>query len=394
MSLKETLDEVMVSDVLTATADMKTSEAIRLMASRRAGSIVVVSGEKPIGIFTERDLIYKVVLPKLNAESVPVSAVMTNKLVSLQRNNTIEDAYKAMQGGNFRHLLVLDHGKIVGIASIKDLIKFRGKILEQMVEEQTAEILRVNTRLESELDAKQREIRSAGKFQKELVGKRHPKFKNVKITQLYEQESTIGGDFFEVIRIKHNHVGIFMADVMGHGITSAIIAIELKLKFEQFSRDNLSTSDVAGRLNNALIPLMPDSYFVAGFYGLVNLDTLRMNYTQFGLPKPTLLHGKSMRTHPLTPMNMPLGFRKGSSYKSGDVTIHPGDRLLLFTDGSTEQKNNKGKFFGEDRFVGLFKKFVCENERNIVKRLYQEVLCFADGRPITDDIAILLCEFT
>ena len=90
---------------------------------------------------------------------------------------------------------------------------------------------------------------------------------------------------------------------------------------------------------------------------------------------------------------MPLGFRKGAPYRIGEASIHPGDRLLLFTDGCTEQKNMQGKFFGEHRFVELFKKLVRENDRNIVKNLYQEVVRFADGRPITDDIAILLCEF-
>ena len=97
MPLKETLDEVMNSDVLTAPPDMPTSEAIRLMAARRAGSIVIVSGDRPIGIFTERDMIHKIVVTKLDPETIPVGDVMTGKLVSLQRDNTIEDAYNAMR---------------------------------------------------------------------------------------------------------------------------------------------------------------------------------------------------------------------------------------------------------------------------------------------------------
>ncbi|MFA6450844.1 MAG: SpoIIE family protein phosphatase [bacterium] len=394
MLSKITLDEVMVSDVLTAPPEMKTAAAIQLMAARGAGSIVVVSGGKPIGIFTERDMIYKVVIPKLDAETISIDKVMTGNIVALQRSGSVEDAYAAMAAGGFRHLLVLDGKRVVGIASLKDLLKFRDRILEQKVEEKTAELSQVSEKLAESLAAMQREIEAAGKFQMELVAKRPPTFKGVRISQLYEQHLRLGGDFFEVSRINHKHVGILMADVMGHGITSAIISIELKLKYEQFSRDMMATNEVVSRLNNALIPIMPDSYFVAGFYGVVNLETMKMNYTQFGLPKPTLLRGKSQRILPLGPANMPLGFKKGAKYDDGETSIHAGDRLLLFTDGCTEQKNELGKFFGEKRFVNLFKKLAGANDRGIVKKLYREVLLFANGKPITDDIAILLCEFT
>jgi phosphoserine phosphatase RsbU/P len=319
--------------------------------------------------------------------------VMTRKIVTLQRNSSIDDAYSAMAAGGFRHMLVLDKKRIVGIASLKDLIKFRDRILEQQVEEKTAEVSRVSDELAESLAAMRREMESAGKFQMELVAKRLPTFKGVRISRLYEQQLRLGGDFFEVSRINHKHIGILMADVMGHGITSAMIAIELKLKYEQLSRDIMATNEVVRRLNNALIPLMPDSYFVAGFYGVANLETMKMNYTQFGLPKPTLLRGKSRRIHTLGPANMPLGFKKGAKYSDGETAIHPGDRLLLFTDGCTEQKNAAGKFFGEKRFVEYFKKFADSNDRHIVKKLYQEVLRFANGKTISDDIAILLCEF-
>ncbi len=394
MPSRVTLDEVMNGDVLTACPGVKTSEAVEQMARRRAGSIVVVDAGRPVGIFTERDLIYKVVLPKLDPETTPISAVMTPKIVSLQRSSTIEDAHSEMTSGNFRHLLVMDNGQLVGIVSIKDLIRFRERALEQMVEDQTAEIRKVRDELAHSLELLNREMESAGKFQKELVAKKQPKIPGLRISHVYEQESSIGGDFFEVARLGRGRAGIFMADVMGHGITSAMIAIELKLKFDQLARDAATTCEAVGRLNDALIPLMPDGYFVAGFYGVADLERMNIEFTQFGLPKPTLLHAGSMRVHPLGPANMPLGFKKKTEYKSGVTDIHPGDRLLLFTDGCTEQKNRAGRQLGDRRFVELFKKMVRGGERNIAKQLYREVLDFAGGRPIKDDIAILLCEFT
>ena len=92
-------------------------------------------------------------------------------------------------------------------------------------------------------------------------------------------------------------------------------------------------------------------------------------------------------------LNMPVGIRHDTRYRSGRAFIRPGDRLLLFTDGCTEQKNKNEKLFGERRFIQSFKKMVNDGERNVVGRLHKEVLDYAGGVPIGDDIAILLCEF-
>lgn len=389
------MSEIMKRDILTASPGIKTAEALRLMAKRRAGSIVIVGPKgSPIGIFTERDLLYKVVLPGLDPEKVPIRDVMTRNIVSLREKDTVEQAYKAMQGGNFRHLIVRESGRISGIISIKDIIRFRGELLERMVGEKTTELRNLSDKLKKSLDILNREMGAAGTFQKALVAKRQPHIPGLRVSHIYEPESSIGGDFFEVTRMGRGRVGILMADVMGHGITSAMIAIELKLKFEEYSRDGLPTRTLAEKLNNTLIPLMPDSYFVAGFYGVVDMESMKMNFIQFGLPRPTLFEADTLRERPLKPANMPLGFKKNAQYKSGEVPIRPGDVLLLFTDGCTEQKNPKGKFFGERRFIERFKKYTRAGEKNIVRKLYRDVLDFAGSRPVTDDIAILMCEFT
>jgi serine phosphatase RsbU (regulator of sigma subunit) len=382
-------------DVLTAPPDMKTSEALRLMAERRAGSIVIVGpSNKPIGIITERDLLYKVVLPGLDPARVPVLGVMTRKIVSLRAGDTVEAAYKAMLKGNFRHLIVIEKGCFAGIISIKDIIRFRGELLEQMVDEKTVELRKMSQQLTRSLGIQKREMTAAGNFQRALVAKKQPKIPGLRVSRAYQPELSIGGDFFEVARIGRGRAGILMADVMGHGITSAMIAIELKLKFEQYARDGLLPHTLAAHLNNALIPLMPDSYFVAGFYGVADFDAMKMNYIQFGLPSPTLFEAGTLRARPLLPANMPIGFRRHAQYKAGEIRVRPGDMLLLFTDGCTEQKNPKGKFLGERRFIRMFKEFVRSGENNIARKLYREVVRHAGGNPITDDIAILICEFT
>lgn len=387
------IKDVMKTDVLTAPPETTVMDALRLMAARRAGSIIAVRKDRPAGIFTERDLLYEIVLKNRSPKFATIGDVMTRRIVSVETESSLEEAYGKITKGNFRHLLVVERGKLAGILSTKDLIKVRDRVLESQVLEKTAEIAEVRDELARSLDTLNREMHYAGMFQKQLVAKKHPHIEGMRFSHVYEQTSSLGGDYFEVIRVDHDHAGIFMADVMGHGITSAMISIELKMHFDRLAKKNLEPGAVVAEMNNALIPLMPDSYFVVGFYAIAHLDTLEVKYTQFGLPRPVVLHRKTMKTVTLGPCNMPVGFKKGVKYSEGRVRIRPGDCLLLFTDGCTEQKNSRRKVLGERRFIDSFKQMVSAGERRIARKLYGEVLAFAGNETIKDDIAILLCEF-
>ncbi len=384
----------MKTDVLTASSDMSTFEAAIIMAKRGAGSIVVVRGSRPIGIFTERDLIQKVIVTGINPESVPIGDYMTRRIVTLRSDNTVEEAYGRMREGNFRHILVTERGTLTGILSVKDLTRVRERVLERVIDEKTSEIRLVRDQLAKSLEQLNREMEYAGVFQKQLVARPHPRVPGIKFSHIYEQTSSIGGDFFEVSRLDQDSLGIFVADVMGHGITSAMIAIEVKLNFDQLSRNHNGPSYLVSDMNDALIPLMPDGYFVAGFYAIVNLRTLVVEYTQFGLPRPVLLRAGSMRLDSFPTTNLPIGIRKTAVYKSAKMKIRPGDKLLLFTDGCVEQKNHSKKILGEKKFLTYFKELAGAGDGAITKKLYKYVQAYADGIPIADDIAILLCEFS
>jgi len=385
--------EIMRTDVISASEKTKAWEAVQLMYDNNVGSVVVIKGKKPVGIFTGRDLVFKALKNKMNMDEVTVGDVMTKDIVSVSPNDTVEDAQSIFESGEFRHLLVVNGNSLQGIISIKDLLKIRERVLQKKVDEKTEEILKVRDDLEKSLVTLNREMKYAGLFQKQLVAKKITRINGLKFSNVYEQTDQIGGDFFEVIKIDKEHVGIFVADVMGHGIVSAMIAIELKMNFDQQSRNSLNTAEVIEKMNRNLIHLMPESYFVAGFYGIVNTRTGNMNFTQFGLPKPTLLNCDTMRLIPIRPGNMPIGIREETKFVSGNVKIRAGYKLLLFTDGCTEQKNNAGKLLSEKRFIGWFKEMIMKGENNTAKKLYKKVTDYSEDQPINDDIAILLCEF-
>ena len=101
-------------------------EAARLMAARQIGALPVVDGDRLAGIFTERDILIRIVAAGLDPEETPVAQVMSSRPQVIMRVQPISVPWAAclhrMQQSQVRHLLVLDQGRLAGILSIRDLI--------------------------------------------------------------------------------------------------------------------------------------------------------------------------------------------------------------------------------------------------------------------------------
>jgi CBS domain-containing protein len=104
--------------------DMATSvtQAARIMSEKQIGAVPVVDGERVAGIFTERDLMARVVAAGVNPADTPVSTVMSTSLVVADVRDTHDVCLRRMQQARVRHLLVLDGGRLAGVLSLRDLL--------------------------------------------------------------------------------------------------------------------------------------------------------------------------------------------------------------------------------------------------------------------------------
>jgi CBS domain-containing protein len=102
-------------------------DAIRKMVQRNIGSILVAEGDSILGIFTERDYLRRIVLEKRTSKTTEIREVMTSKLVCVDPGRSVEDCLAIVTQERIRHLPVLEAGRLVGIVSIGDLVKFLSK---------------------------------------------------------------------------------------------------------------------------------------------------------------------------------------------------------------------------------------------------------------------------
>lgn len=111
------------SDVLTIDKTATVYEAIEKMEDLHVGSVIVMDDDEVVGIFTERDYLRRIVLQGRTSKTTPVQDVMTRELVCVDPNYSIQECMAVMTERKFRHLPVIDNGRLAGIVSIGDLVK-------------------------------------------------------------------------------------------------------------------------------------------------------------------------------------------------------------------------------------------------------------------------------
>ena len=117
----------MIREVLTIDAEESVAEACRIMGEKHVGSLIVTTRDKPVGIFTERDLLSKIILKRLKLEEIKVKDYMSEPLTVINPEFDLREVAKMMTQLKIRRLPVIEEEKLVGIVTSSDLIHVMGR---------------------------------------------------------------------------------------------------------------------------------------------------------------------------------------------------------------------------------------------------------------------------
>jgi CBS domain-containing protein len=110
-------------EVYSITPDARVFDALKLMADRDVGALVVQEGGRVAGIISERDYARKVILQGKSSHDITVRDIMTSKVITVSPDQTVEECMALMTGKRIRHLPVMEAGRLAGLLSIGDLVK-------------------------------------------------------------------------------------------------------------------------------------------------------------------------------------------------------------------------------------------------------------------------------
>jgi signal-transduction protein with cAMP-binding, CBS, and nucleotidyltransferase domain len=124
--------QIMRENVVTVGEDALIKDISHTMKEKGVGSVIIVDGKKPLGIVTEQDLVRKVIAQGMDPQMTKVNQVMERRMVSVESSRDLADAVALMGNSEVKHLPVIDHGKLVGIITAKDIIRIEPYFIEML----------------------------------------------------------------------------------------------------------------------------------------------------------------------------------------------------------------------------------------------------------------------
>jgi signal transduction histidine kinase/ligand-binding sensor domain-containing protein/serine phosphatase RsbU (regulator of sigma subunit) len=203
-----------------------------------------------------------------------------------------------------------------------------------------------------QLVALEQELAVARRIQQSILPDSIPRLSNLDIQVRYRPMNSVGGDFYDFYEIDEQRLGVFMADVSGHGVPAALIAAMVKIAFSVQKPNARSASMVLTSMNHTLVDRIGKQLLTAG-YAYINLETGKLFHASAGHWPLLLWKKESQSLQKLKPDGIIMGWLPEIDYVSAECDLEPGDRILLYTDAIIETRNSRGELFGEDRFHRL-----------------------------------------
>lgn len=245
-----------------------------------------------------------------------------------------------------------------------------------------------------ERDLRERDLRLAGEVQNHLQPHVFPDIGEVEIASLSQASTHLGGDYYDVLPVDARRWGFVIADVAGKGPAAALMMAACRATLRLCAAGEPSSATVVRRVNRALHGDMPRGMFISLFYGILDLDTKRLNYVRAGHEPAILLRSGSSTPELLTGGGLALGFDEGPVFdamlEQMELDLASGDLLSLYTDGITEAANAAGEEFGRDRLVTTFTGQEQTPLPRVVEKLNRYLRQFSALASRNDDRTLLL----
>jgi len=254
----------------------------------------------------------------------------------------------------------------------------RNELLEQTVEKGTIA-----------LQQQEEELKRAREIQQMLLPSSLPQLSGAQISGAWQPAREVGGDYFDVIQLDEKRVGICVGDVVGKGITAALLMANLQASFRAFATADATPQVVCTKLNKFLCANIASGKFVTLFYAVFDAEKRTLVYENAGHCPGLLLRGKS-EVESLSGGGAVLGALPDWDYQDYTVQLQADDTLLLSTDGITEAENARLEEFSEERLIEAAR---AEDATAVAiqRAIMERVTSFCDGN-FRDDATLLVLK--
>ena len=277
----------------------------------------------------------------------------------------------------------------------------------ELLEETNAQLSSANEKLK-------RDLESAANVQQSELPPKSPQLEGCSVAWAYRPCDELGGDFLDVFNIDERHIGMYLLDVSGHGVSAALMSVAVSRALKPSPTDTCvvskpdrssedqslkiaSPSQVAEKLNERFPSHSGLGQYFTFIYGIFDTEMRELNYCCAGHLSPALIRADGSVELVETQTGFPVGLvqQHDTGYTRCPemrLALSPGDRIVFYSDGVTEAKNSDGDFLGEETLLESLRENAHLSLDECVTSLQKRVVEWGEPKPPNDDVSILAFE--
>jgi phosphoserine phosphatase RsbU/P len=298
-------------------------------------------------------------------------------------------------------------GKVIGIQGIfwditqEHLAEQRLRRANTLIAKNRKELRIKNLQMEEDL-------RMAREIQLTMLPQQYPAFPRsvsaaesaFKFTHRYLPTGAVGGDFFTVSALSDTEASVFICDVAGHGIRSALVTAMIRALVEELKPLAGNPGQFLTKLNGDLHSILRHAgtpMLTTAFYLVADWQSRTLRYSNAAHPKPLHVHRQIGKVQPLLNVGgksqPPLGFLEQTAYQTSEASLEPHDLVMLFTDGLYEVQNPNQEWYSQSLLVEDVQRRLKMPASDLFDEIVLQIQKFSVDGKFSDDVCLVGMEF-
>ena len=203
----------------------------------------------------------------------------------------------------------------------------------------------------------------------------------------------VGGDFYDFFFVDEDHLCLVIADVSGKGIPAALFMMAAKIILANYAKMGKDPADILRETNKVICANNKEEMFVTVWLGILTISTGKLTAANAGHEYPCIRKAEGQFELLRDKHSFVIGGMESVEYTDYEITLEPGTKMFLYTDGVAEAADGKNRLFGEERMLEALNEDPEASPEQLLKNVRSAVDAFVQGAQQFDDITMLCVEY-
>lgn len=239
------------------------------------------------------------------------------------------------------------------------------------------------------MHADEEDFAQARAIQQSFLPREMPRVTGLEVSGVWQPARTVGGDYYDLLKLSETELAFCIGDVAGKGMPAALLMSSLQAAVRATSSPNGSPKDLCERVRRVVVSSLTGGRFVTFFYATLDTASMRLRWCNAGHNAPILARANGEIVRLAGGGSALSRLFRDTPFDEHELTIEPGDRIVLFTDGASEATDGAGELFGEGKIAEIVVANRTAGAGELQRTILDEALAFSQGE-LEDDLTLVV----